>query len=487
MKKLLSLVLVALMVLPFGILGATGISADEGKVLYVKEGGTGDGSSAENALPSIFAATEIATAMTEDVTIKFVGAVTIDGTDAEKFVGNYYNEARHTNTITWSGVDASSSLTFITAKDASDGAAKYWSMGGNLKIENIAIQVSGHKVFVIITNLHDVEIGEGVTVSNPTNASETICIYGALEATYEACPYYNAETGVHTANPKITVKSGSFKQINPYLGNASTRLTEAKSGKPTVKLDGDVTITISGADTYVFQVYAVCNSYNTVNNCTITLDGGIIGRFVGATDRKYAKGIVTYGASGTIGTYTLYLTKNFDITKQELLVGDANSTEFMHALCGVTANKDFAGGIHNESLGEHLIKADKEIYDIIKANIIKINFDSFDKLGLVDGENITWEELHTNEPVNPDNPGTTDPSESTPVETAEPEETETKKVPTKQTTKETEAATPNTTAAVADEGGSMTTTIIIIAACAVVAVVAVVVIVVVAKKKNSAE
>ena len=417
MKKIFPILILALVVLSLGVLTFVSASTDEGVVLYVKEGGTGDGSSAAKALPSIYAANEIATKMTEDVTIKFVGKVTIDGTDTEKFVGNYYNEARHTNTITWAGVDASSNLTFITAKDAPDSAAKYWSMGGNLKIENIAIDVSGHKVFVIVTNLHDIEVGEGVTVLNPTNESETISIYGALEATYEDSPYYNCYTGVHTANPKITVRSGSFKQIVPYLGNASNRLTEAKSGKPTVKLDGDVTVSVSGADTYIYQLYAVCNSYNTVNNCTITLDGGIIGRFVAATDRKYSAGIGRYGASGSTGIYTLYLTKNFDITKQEYLVGDANRAEFMYALCGVTANKDYAGGVDNELLGVHYLVADEEIYDGIKTAFSKINFDSFDKLGSYNGEKVTWE--GEQEPP----PETSEPTTNAPETTTEPETT----------------------------------------------------------------
>ena len=78
MRKLMSLLLVALMIVPFGALAATGISADSETVLYVKEGGTGDGSSADSALASIDAANKIAVTKAGDVTIKIVGTITFD-------------------------------------------------------------------------------------------------------------------------------------------------------------------------------------------------------------------------------------------------------------------------------------------------------------------------------------------------------------------------------------------------------------------------
>ena len=422
MKKLLSLVLVALMVLPFGMLSATTITADEGTVLYVKEGGTGDGSSADNALPSIFAANEIAASKTEDVTIKFVGTVTIDGTDTEKFVGTYYEEPAHANKITWTGADADSKIVIVTAKNTSDTKAKYYCMGGELKIENIDIEISGHKVFVIITHLHDIEVGEGVTVTNPSTAAETISIYGAVSSTYNKSPYYDAETATHTVNPTITIKSGSFKQVVAYIGNASTNLTAAKTpfGK-TVVLNGDVTFNVSGANTYIYQIYPVCNSYNTVTNCTINLDGGIIGRFVGATDRKYTKGIVSYGPSGTVGTYTLYITENFDLNAQTALIGnDGNSKqEFMLALCGATANKDFAGAIDDPMLGTYILKLDAAIYDAAIAETNKINFATFDDVQKVEK---TVEPEDTT-PVEPEDTTPVEPEDTTPVET-EPAETE---------------------------------------------------------------
>ena len=75
MKKFLALILVALMVVPFGMLATTSISAAGNTDLYVKDGGTGDGSSADKALPSLDAANQVAASLTTDVTIKFVGCL----------------------------------------------------------------------------------------------------------------------------------------------------------------------------------------------------------------------------------------------------------------------------------------------------------------------------------------------------------------------------------------------------------------------------
>ncbi|MBQ2863757.1 MAG: hypothetical protein IJE84_06225, partial [Clostridia bacterium] len=373
MKKLLSLILVALMVLPFGILATVGVSAAE-EVIYVKDGATGNGSSADNALGSLAAANAVATAKTTDVTIKFVGTYTLDGTDTTLFVDNYYKEAAHTNKITWAGADASSKLIIKT-----DAAARYYVIGGEFAVKDLAIEIDGTKVFVLVTNLHDVTVETGVTVTNPNAASETISIYGALKATYESSPYYNADTRTHTANPTVTVKSGSFKQIVGYMGNASTALTAAKlGGDKTVTLNGKVTLNVTGADTYIYQLYPVCNSYNTVTDCDITLDGGIIGRFVAATDRKYSKGIVTYGPSGVNGTYTVYLTKNFDLAAQSALVGVELAGEFAGAICGATANDDFAGALDDAGLGTYILKADAEVFDAVNAETVKINKATFD-------------------------------------------------------------------------------------------------------------
>jgi len=372
MKKFMALILVALMVVPFGMLATTSVSAAD-TVLYVKEGGTGNGSSADNALPSLDAANQAAAALSTDVTIKFVGTVVLD---CSAFTDFQYKEPTHANKITWTGADASAKLVLKTTT-----SARFYMLGGELCIKNLAIEMDGTKVLAIITNLYDFTVDEGVTITNPQAAAETVTVYGVNNQTISGVavdtwsnnPFYNAETKTHTANPTITIKSGSFKQVCGYMANASNKV-------PDVKLDGKLTINISGADTYIFQVYAVCNSYNAVKDCDITLDGGVIGRFVAAVDRKYNNGIKLYGAAGATGTYTLYLTKNFDLTKQDALVGAEGGGEFYCGLCGATGNDDFDGSAADAGLGKFVLKADAEIYDAVNAETVKINKGTFDEV-----------------------------------------------------------------------------------------------------------
>ena len=131
-------------------------------VLYVKDGGTGNGSSADNALPSLDAANQAAAALSSDVTIKFVGTVVLDGT---AFTDYQYAEPAHANKITWTGADASAKLVLKT-----DASARFYMLGGELCIKNLAIEIDGTKVMAIITNLHDLTVEEGVTCKNEKSA-----------------------------------------------------------------------------------------------------------------------------------------------------------------------------------------------------------------------------------------------------------------------------------------------------------------------------
>ena len=56
MKKFISLLLVCLMVVPFGMLAGVSVSADSTKTVYLSDGGSGDGSAADKPVASMEAA-----------------------------------------------------------------------------------------------------------------------------------------------------------------------------------------------------------------------------------------------------------------------------------------------------------------------------------------------------------------------------------------------------------------------------------------------
>ena len=455
------------MVLPFGVFASVGAFADGEEVIYVKAGGKGDGSSADSPLGTLDSAVKLAAKKTADVTIKFIGNVTFDLTafDSKKFY-----EPAHTNKITWAGNDADATLTIKTA----DKDAGYYFLGGEFGIKDLAIEIDGTKVVAIITNLYDVTVEEGVSIVNPQAETETVTIGGCIQSNYEN-PFYDAATKTHTANPTITVKSGRFKQLVPYFLNASNKV-------PGVKLEGKVTVNISGEDTYVYQAYASANSYNTVTDCEIILDGGIIGRFVGNSDRKYNSGMMKYGAAGTLGTYTLYITKNFDFDKQDALVGEASDGEFYHGLCGTTANKDYLNSVGDELLGTFILKLDDEIADQATQESIKINLDTFDQKVKADGSEIVGGGIFkpNNQPTVKDeeeDKDTTPPADTQDAVDSTPVDDETDPV--------TDANTNNdTTTDTADDEGNVSIGLII-GICAAVVVVGGVVAVLVLKKKKA--
>ena len=458
------------MVLPFGIFATMGVSADEATdVIYVKAGGKGDGSSADSPVGTLDAANKLAAKKTNDVTIKFIGNFTLD---ASAFADNKYSEPAHKNKITWSKYDDDAMLTIKTTDKA-----RYYSIGGPLAIKDLAIEIDGAKVLVILTNLYDFTVDTGVTCVNPQSEIDTLTVCAGLQTHYEN-EFYDAATKTHTANPTITIKSGSFKQISGYLHNTSTKL-------PDVKLNGKVSIYISGEDTYVYQVYAVCNGYNTVTDCDITLDGGIIGRFVGSSDRKYKAGMVKYGPAGTTGTFTLYLTKNFDLSKQDALIGSSADGEFMYAICGTTANKDYEGSVEDEKLGKFILKVDDEIINDVLLEQVMINHDSFDEKQKTDGTVIDNDTPIIHKPSNqptakPDNKEENKTDDTTAPVTTPTENANNGAVTNADTAADTTANTGN---AAGDEGGVSIGLIIGIGA-AVVVVGAVVAVILLKKKKD---
>ena len=402
MKKALAIILAVLILLPLGMLSPITVYADE-EVIYVKEGGTGDGSSADKALGSLEAANTAAAAKATDVTIKFVGEVTMN---AAEFASNYYNEPTHKNKITWTANDTSSKLIIKTGT-----AIRYYVIGGELCIKDLIIEIDGTKELTIITQLYPVTVDEGVSIKNEASAIDTISIYGLSRLADDA--FYDKATKTHTANTAVTIRSGSFKQVVGVYANFTNK-------HPEVKLNGKVTITVSGSDTFIDKLYPVCTSYNTVTDAEVILDGGVIGTYLGCSDRAYKGGMDTYGASGVTGSFTLYLTNNFDLDKQSGLTGLA--TNAFKGLCGTTLNPKHQGALEDEGLGKYILKADDEIIAKVAAESTKINRETFDEIQKSDGS--VYDTITAPETTAPEAADTADENTDAPTATNAPDTTE---------------------------------------------------------------
>ena len=377
MKKLLSLILVALMVVPFGMLAATTASAAAETTLYVKTGGTGSGASEDQALGSIESAMDVAVQLTTDVKIVVCGEVTFD-------VSNNYNEAEHSNKITITGKDANAKLLVKT------GSSKAYYMNGELCIEKIAIDITAASTWQIITQFHDITFGEGVKVENTSGAATVgyITLRVTIKGTTIA---FDESTGGYEKDAKMTLKSGRFSDVC-FCNGTSTKGNSNKSF--TVYVSGDAQIT---------NLVTSRGGTSAVADSTITLDGGMIERFVGASDRPVTSFTDTV-TPGVTNSFTLVITKNFDISKSWTGVVDSNVS--YQGISGTTTAL-----VTDDALlarADYVLKVDESVYDAVVARVQANTFDKIEKVAETSAPADTTTPTTPTNPTTPSNPETGD-------------------------------------------------------------------------------
>ncbi len=396
MKKLIAVLLALSLSLPLGMLVALADSETEAqpdtaettgqpteppavpetKSLYVAKGGTGDGSSADNALADIKGAAAAAAATEGDVVIKIVGEVELDLTASEVI------EAEHKNKITWTANDETSKLIVLTKY----GKNYYYNLGGDLCIEHLNIEIKSepdakgnHLPFTIVTQLYDITVGEGVSITNPNSPRNTCNIIGVNAGKNKV--FYDEASNTDKADPTIILRSGQFRQVAGYMANYNITSVAANSKEVARALDGKLTVDISGTAS-VDRLYAVCNSFNTVRDFELNISGGTINEYAGATDRPYfhAKDrsmtgpAKAWGMSGVTGTMTVSLMDGYDLSAQSSI--PCSATAF-NGLCGTTLNANFAGALEEEALGTFVLRIDKDLVDAVIAATDKVNLATF--------------------------------------------------------------------------------------------------------------
>ena len=377
MKKLLSLILVALMVVPFGMLAATTASAAAETTLYVKTGGTGSGTSEDQPLGSIESAMDVAVQLTTDVKIVVCGEVTFD-------VSNNYNEAEHSNKITITGKDANAKLLVKT------GSSKAYYMNGELCIEKIAIDITAASTWQIITQFHDITFGEGVKVENTSGAATVgyITLRVTIKGTTIA---FDESTGGYEKDAKMTLKSGRFSDVC-FCNGTSTKGNSNKSF--TVYVSGDAQIT---------NLVTSRGGTSAVADSTITLDGGMIERFVGASDRPVTSFTDTV-TPGVTNSFTLVITKNFDISKSWTGVVDSNVS--YQGISGTTTALVTDDALLSKA--DYVLKVDESVYDAVVARVQANTFDKIEKVAETSAPADTTTPTTPTNPTTPSNPETGD-------------------------------------------------------------------------------
>ncbi len=330
MKKFIAIMLVCLMVVPFGMLATTSISAAD-KTVYVSDAGDDakTGADAANAVKTMAKAYEL---------VGSTGTIVISGTYTQ--TANFEAPA-HTGKITIKGADASA-----TYKNQS-GVARYF-LGGETEFASLKFDFTAN-LWMLICNYNDCTIADTVTVAE--GGKDTYLLVAAPgDATVN-------EPSAAT----LTINGGKWTEViglvrnNPNYGGGTHVAADYK--------DCDVTYNI-GKNATIKKMACFSRSYTgpmvVDAACTVNLNGGKVTSWIGMSDSKatdatghgYAKGM------------TINISKNFD------LAGSFKDTPDGGVFVGISSDTvwDDTDSVTYPKLGKTKIILDADIYDANKDN-----------------------------------------------------------------------------------------------------------------------
>ena len=285
MKKTLALLLCALLTLALVPVVAIPASATGATVVYLKDGGTGDGSSAENAVGTLTAAFN-ALDLTQDCTVVVCGvfAQTADFNYGSAYTGSV------TFTSKYGGTDYAASGAVYNA-----AAKRYYSCGKAI-FEDITINLTGG-YWLVVAQDNPFKIGENVTTTFQNANTKGLGVASALSilAGYQGTNKANAEEekAVTTGNAKVEVYSG--EKILIVAGNRQLWGTDRTGGTVDITIggtakigalylcsvnfqdlkDGDITVTLKDSAS-IEKVGASLNPDNVIKSLTFNWLGGTI-------------------------------------------------------------------------------------------------------------------------------------------------------------------------------------------------------------------
>jgi len=366
MKKIMAILLCALMVVPFGMLLTVNVSAAETVTIYAKDGGTGDGSSEANAVGNFKDAVIAASLANKEAKIVICGTVGFD-------MSVNWTDAPAHKKITVTGKDANAKLA-VTTNDASTDNNRIWYAMGDIAFEKLHIELQTCSAFLINTQFHNLTFGEGMKMTTiSTKAGARLVSVRIGDGTSLANDNikdkfsYDATANTFKADPVLTFKSGTYTEIVGFQNISKDTLGD---------LDGKFTINVSGD--VKFNKMVVCrNAYSTVKNAEFNFDGGMFIDWVAACDRPSSNLDTKHSGVTENGTLTINVTKNFDITKN---IPAGTSTTAFYGFGGTSCSKSAAKPAYVDK-ANYFININEDVYDSV---ITYVMADSFDKVTKVE-------------------------------------------------------------------------------------------------------
>lgn len=276
MKKIFALLLTAL--LATALLVSVGATGDK-TVVYLKDNGTGDGSSPDEAVATLTAAYN-ALDLSKDCTVVICGVY--------NQTGNFNYGTDYTGSVTITSVYGGTD--YRTSGAVYKSVAARFVCFGETKLENLNFEALGTNLLMIGQH-YPVTIGEGVSMTGEKMTGGTIaksfCILGGYQNQQGTPPTEG------TADTNITVLSGKSLYIVPFSreilgsftgtahikigGDAEVSVLHGSMVGKDGMVAGDVEIEISG-NAHIKNFYG-CTSDTTVNSYTFTWKSGTIDLF----------------------------------------------------------------------------------------------------------------------------------------------------------------------------------------------------------------
>ena len=269
-----------LLILALGVLSVAASAAGTATVVYLADGGSGDGTAPESPVGTLTAAYD-ALDLTKDCTVVLCGKFTQ--------TANFTRKEAYTGSVTMTSV--------YGGTDYRESGAVYefknnrFYLWGETTFENMHFNTTAGTFLLVVAQHNKVTVGEGVTVTGAKLNGSTVATSFSILGGYQD----GASTTANTLDTDITVLSGSKIYIVAFArGNKGA---PSYTGTANIKIGGNAGVSglhLSGVDRNDI-------AYGTTK-VEITGDA-TVGTIYGATQRVTLNSLALTWRSGTIDKF----------------------------------------------------------------------------------------------------------------------------------------------------------------------------------------
>ena len=269
-----------LLILALGALSVAASAAGTATVVYLADGGSGDGTAPESPVGTLTAAYD-ALDLTKDCTVVLCGKFTQ--------TANFTRKEAYTGSVTMTSV--------YGGTDYRESGAVYefknnrFYLWGETTFENMHFNTTAGTFLLVVAQHNKVTVGEGVTITGAKLTGATVATSFSILGGYQD----GASTTANTLDIDITVLSGSKIYIVAFArGNKGA---PSYTGTANIKIGGNAGVSglhLSGVDRNNI-------AYGTTK-AEIT-GGATVGTIYGATQRVTLNSLALTWRSGTIDKF----------------------------------------------------------------------------------------------------------------------------------------------------------------------------------------